>query len=160
MYDRIPTLIIEGSGLMRATSSGPGIPRLMFKALMALMVATAWGALGYGLVFSRPDVEAWDDLEAGGRFALNFTVYLPYLVLSLPLAAVTIVSLFPRPDRMFPLAAAMGLTGVFAVWLLANGSLLVAEPELATYALGGLGLAAAAVVPLLSAHEVKAHPSG
>ena len=28
----------------------------MFKALTALMVAAAWGALGYGLVFSRPDV--------------------------------------------------------------------------------------------------------
>ena len=128
----------------------------MFKALTALMVATAWGTLGYGLVFSRPDTAAWDELEAGGRFALNFLFYLPYFALSLPLAAVTIVSLFPRPDRMFPLAGAMGLTGLFALWLLADDSLLGAEPELATYALGGLGLAAAATVPLLSAHKLKA----
>jgi hypothetical protein len=143
---------------MRATSSTPGALRRMFKALTALMVAAAWGALGYGLVFSLPDVNAWGELEAGGRFGINVFVYLPYYALSLPLGAVAIVSLFPRPDRMFPLAGAMGLTGLFVFWIFANDLLLVAQPELARYAIVGLGLAAAATVPLLTAHHLKAHP--
>jgi hypothetical protein len=131
----------------------------MFKPLTALMVATAWGALGYGLVFSRPDIRAWGELEAGGRFGMNLLVCLPYCVLSLPLVAVAIVSLFPRPDRMFPLAGAMGLTGLFGLWILANDLLLVTQPELATYAIVGLGLTAAATVPLLTAHHLKPHPA-
>ncbi|TCC52150.1 hypothetical protein E0H73_40150 [Kribbella pittospori] len=144
---------------MRATSSTPGVFRLIFKVLTALMVATAWSVLGYGLVFSRPDIRAWGELEAAGRFGMNFFVYMPYYALSLPLVAVAIVSLFPRPDRMFPLAGAMGLTGLFAVWILANKLLLVAQPELARYAIVGLGLTAAATVPLLTAHHLKAHPA-
>jgi hypothetical protein len=144
---------------MRATSSTPGALRRMFKALTALMVAAAWAALGCGLVLSRPDVSAWGELEAGGRFGINLSVYLPYYVLSLPLVAVAIVSLLPRPDRMFPLAGAMGLAGLFALWIFANDLLLVAQPELATYAIVGLGLTAAATVTLLTAHRLKAHPA-
>lgn len=127
----------------------------MFKTLTALMVAAAWGALGYGLVFSRPDVVAWAELEAGGRFGINLFVYLPYYALSLPLVAVVIVSFFPRPDRMFPLAGAMGLTGLFAFWIFANDLLLVAQPELATSVIVGLSLTAAATVTLLTAHHLK-----
>ena len=122
-------------------------------------MAAAWGALGYGLVFSRPDIRAWGELEAGGRFGMNLFVYLPYCALSLPLAAVAIVSLFRRPDRMFPLAGAMGLTGLFAFWIRANDLLLVAQPELATYATVALGLTAAAALPLLTAHHLKARPA-
>jgi hypothetical protein len=144
---------------MRAGSSTPGSFRRTFKAATGLIVAAAWGALGYGLVFSRPDVHAWDELEAGGRFGINLFVYLPHYALSVPLVAVVIVSLFPRPDRMFPLAGAMGLTGLFALWIFANDLLLVAQPELATYATVGLGLTAAATVTLLTAHHLKAHPA-
>jgi hypothetical protein len=60
---------------------------------------------------------------------------------------------------MLPLAGAMGLTGLFALWILADDALLVAQPELATYAMGGLVLTAAAIVPLLTAHHLKAHPA-
>ena len=131
---------------MRAGSSTPGTVRLMFRAFTALMVAAAWGALGYGLVFSRPDVNAWGELEAGGRLGINIFVYLPYYALSVPVVAVVIVSLLPRPDRMFPLAGAMGLTGLLVLWIFANELLLVAQPELATYAIVGLGLTGAATV--------------
>jgi hypothetical protein len=131
----------------------------MFKALTALIAAAAWGGLGYGLVFSRPDVSAWGDLEAGGRFGINLSVYLPYYALSLPLVAVAIVSLFPRPDRLFPLAGVIGLTGLFAFWIFANDLLLIAQPELATYATVGLGLTAAAIATLLTAHHLKARPA-
>jgi hypothetical protein len=131
----------------------------MFKALTALIAAAAWGALGYGLVFSRPDVSAWGELEAGGRFGINLSVYLPYYALSLPLVVVAIVGLFPRPDRLFPLAGVIGLTGLFALWIFANDLLLVAQPELATYATVGLGLTAAAIATLLTAHHLKARPA-
>ena len=144
---------------MRARSSAPGTLRLVFKALTALMVATAWGVLGYGLVLSQPDISAWGELEAGGRFGMNLSVYVPYYVPSLPLVAVAIVSLFPRPNRMFPLAGAMGLTGLFACWIFANEDLVVAQPELPGYAIAGLGLTAAAIIPLLAAHRLKALPT-
>jgi hypothetical protein len=117
------------------------------------------GCAGYGLVFSRPDVDAWGELEAGGRFGINLFVYLPYYALNVPLVAVVIVSLFPRRDRLFPLAGAIGLTGLFAFWIFANDLRLVAQPELATYAVVGLGLTAAATVTLLTAHRLKAHPA-
>lgn len=141
---------------MRVKSSAPGALRRRFKALTAVMVAAAWGALGYGLIFSRSDMDAWGELEAGGRFGINLAVYLPFYALSLPLVAVVIVSLFPRPDRMFPLAGAMALTGLFAFWVLANDLLVAVQPDLATYAVAGLGLPAAATVSLLTAHRLKA----
>ncbi|TCC54255.1 hypothetical protein E0H73_39590 [Kribbella pittospori] len=106
--------------------------------------------------FSRPDIRAWGELGVGGRFGVNLFIYLPYYALALPLVVVAIVSLVPRPDRMFPLAGAMGLIGLFAFWILANDGLLVAQPELATYTVVGLGVAAAAIVPLLTAHHLRA----
>jgi hypothetical protein len=144
---------------MRERSSKPGVFRRTFKALTALMVAAAWGALGYGLVYSPSDVKVWHDLDAGGRFGISLSVYLPYYALSLPLVAVAIVSFFPRPDRMFPLAGAIGLTGLFAYSIFANDLLLQAQPELARYATVGLGLTAAATVTLLTAHRLKAYPA-
>ncbi len=140
---------------MRATSSMPTPPRLLCKALTALMVAAAWGALGYGLEFSTPNIQYWHDLEAGGRFGINLLYYLPYLMLSLPLAAVLIAGFLPQPDRMFPLAGAMGLTALFTLWVLANDQLLAAQPELDTYASAGLAFNAAGTLPLLTAHYFK-----
>ncbi|MGY2126628.1 hypothetical protein ACW9HJ_34750 [Nocardia gipuzkoensis] len=50
-------------------------------------LAAAWLAIGLGL-FSGPGA----DLEAGGRFAANFTVYWPFLFVISPVLVVR----FPR----------------------------------------------------------------
>jgi hypothetical protein len=92
----------------------------------ALTVAAAWGALGYGLYFTTPDEQAWDDLEAGGRFAANFAVYLPYLALTLPVAAAVIYGSLARLNRLSPLWVITVAIAPFTIWVITRDYLLAA----------------------------------
>ncbi|MBF6078128.1 hypothetical protein ACWEPH_17565 [Nocardia beijingensis] len=76
-------------------------------------LAAAWLAIGLGL-FSGPG----EDLEAGGRFAANFTVYWPFLFVISPVLAVTgIFGLLPY--RFAPGGTIAGgmIASFFAQWV-------------------------------------------
>ncbi|MEU8217967.1 hypothetical protein AB0C47_19580 [Micromonospora taraxaci] len=100
--------------------------------LAACAVAGAWAALGYGLLFSPGDAQEWGDLEAGGRFAVNIFVYLPYYAMSLAVAVVFVCGLWGKPDVLWPLAATTAGIGLFAYWVSAQYYLLPAQPQLVT----------------------------
>ncbi|MFC4020927.1 hypothetical protein ACFOW4_23685 [Micromonospora sp. GCM10011542] len=135
---------------MRISLSGFGARR-GWRGLAASMVAAAWGALGYGLIFSSHNQQAWGDLEAGGRFAANLTVYLPYYVLTLPIAAVVVLGLLGTRDLLYPLAAAAVAVALFALWVSAQDYLFDAQPQLLTSLAGCLGAEALAVLALTGA---------
>ncbi|WP_253781754.1 hypothetical protein [Nocardia amikacinitolerans] len=76
-------------------------------------LAAAWLAIGLGL-FSGPEA----DLEAGGRFAANFTVYWPFLFVISPVLVVTgIFGLLPY--RFAPGGTIAGgmIASFFAQWV-------------------------------------------
>ncbi len=123
------------------------------------MVAVAWGALGYGLIFSPHNQQAWGDLEAGGRFAANFTVYLPYYALTLPIAAVVILGLLGRQNLRYPLVATTVAIALFAWWVAAQGLLFDAQPQLFA-SLAGCLIAEAVAVLALARARVMAEPPG
>ncbi|MEU0153865.1 hypothetical protein [Micromonospora fulviviridis] len=125
--------------------------RYVWRGLAASMVAVAWGTLGYGLLFSRHDQQAWDDLEAGGRLAANLTVYLPYLALALPVAVVVVLGLLPAPHLLSPLLAATVGIALFVWWVTAQGYLFDAQPRLAACLVGSLTADAGAVGALTAA---------
>jgi hypothetical protein len=104
--------------------------RRSWQKSAAALVAVAWAAIGYGLFFSAPDRQAWDDLEAGGRFAVNVTVYLPYLALTLLLLVVVLLGLLNSSDLVWlPATTAVGIAS-FAWWVASHGLLLEAQPQL------------------------------
>ena len=144
----------------------------LWRALTGLALAAAWTALTYGLHFSTSDPQAWDDLEAGGRFAANFSVYWPHFFMSLVVATVVIIAMLPVPTRLPPQRARIRATRVvitlvvtllvvalFASWVLSQQYLiepsqdypLVPQPELAAYARLCRTIDAVAVVPLTGA---------
>lgn len=95
------------------------------------MVAVAWAMLGYGLLFSEHDLQAWDDLEAGGRFAANLAVYLPYLGLTPAIAAVVILGLLrPSTPLSVLVATAVVVIALFAWWVAVQDYLFPAQPQL------------------------------
>ncbi|TYB40009.1 hypothetical protein FXF50_05695 [Micromonospora sp. AP08] len=99
-------------------------------------MAVAWGTLGYGLFLSHPDQQAWDDLEAGGRFAANLFVYLPYLALTLPVAVVVVLGLLPASRLLSPLLATAVGIAVFVWWVAVQDYLFDAQPQLSACLVG------------------------
>ncbi|MER7419818.1 hypothetical protein ABT346_24065 [Micromonospora peucetia] len=123
------------------------------------MVAVAWGTLGYGLIFSPHDQQTWADLEAGGRFAANVTVYVPYYALTLPIAVVVILGLLGTQNLLYPLVATTAVIALFALWVAAQGYLFDAQPQLFV-SLAGCLIAEAVAVRALAGAWVKAEPPG
>ncbi|MGN9777532.1 hypothetical protein ACTMS0_17455 [Micromonospora sp. H33] len=132
--------------------------RRAWRRLAASMVAVAWAALGYGLIFSPHNQQAWGDLEAGGRFAANFAVYLPYHALTLPIAVVVLRGLLGRQDLLYPLIATTVAIALFALWVAAQGYLFDAQPQLLA-SLAGCLIAEAVAVGALAGVWRKAEPA-
>lgn len=126
--------------------STPGfVVRYAWRGLAASLLAVAWGTLGYGLFLSRPDQQAWDDLEAGGRFAANFVVYLPYLTLTLPVAVVVVLGLLPASRLLSPLLATAVGIALFVWWVTVQDYLLNAQPQLSACLVGCVAADAVAI---------------
>lgn len=102
----------------------------VFRALSAILVAAAWASLGYGLIYSPSNQEAWDQLDAGGRFALNFDVYLPFFALTVPVVIVVVLGLLRVPTALSPLALTVVVVVLFAWWVTTQDFLLTAKPHL------------------------------
>lgn len=136
--------------------STPGFAvRYAWRGLAASLVAVAWGTLGYGLFLSRPDQQAWDDLEAGGRFAANLVVYLPYLALTLPVAVVVVLGLLPASRLLSPLLATTMGIALFVWWVTVQDYLFDAQPQLSA-CLAGCVVADVGAVGALTAAWVRA----
>jgi hypothetical protein len=128
----------------------------ILRTLASLAVAAGWATLGYGMWFSPPDREAWGELEAGGRFALNFSAYAPYALLSLVVAVVVVLGLLPQPGWLSALAGMVALTALFTGWVLNRPGLLDVQPQLAGYAVLTLVIDAAALLFLVPAGRLSA----
>ncbi|MDO3702044.1 hypothetical protein Q3W71_10185 [Micromonospora sp. C28SCA-DRY-2] len=122
------------------------------------MVAAAWGVLGYGLIFSAHDQQAWGELEAGGRFAVNLLVYLPYYALTLPIAVVVTLGLLRKPDLLSPLAATAAAIALFVWWVADQGSLFDPQPQLSAALMWCVIADAAAAGALAGAWVMAARP--
>ena len=132
--------------------STPGFAvRYAWRGLAASLVAVAWGTLGYGLFLSRPDQQAWDDLEAGGRFAANLFVYLPYLALTLPVAVVVVLGLLPGARLLSPLVATTVGIALFVWWVTVQDYLFAAQPQLSACLVGCVAAAVGALGALTAA---------
>ncbi|GGR76755.1 hypothetical protein GCM10010169_21160 [Micromonospora fulviviridis] len=125
--------------------------RYAWRGLAASMVAVAWGTLGYGLFLSPHDQQAWDGLEAGGRFAANLSVYLPYLALTLPVAVVVVLGLLPAPRLLSPLLATTVGIALFVWWVTVQDYLFDAQPQLSACLVGCVAADAGAVGALTAA---------
>lgn len=140
--------------------STPGFAvRYACRGLAASLVAVAWGTLGYGLFLSHPDQRAWDDLEAGGRFAANLFVYLPYLALTLPVAVVVVLGLLPGA-RLSPLVATTVGIPLFAWWATVQDYLFAAQPQLSACLAGCVAADVGAVGALTAAWVLAARQPG
>ncbi|MGC4895371.1 hypothetical protein [Micromonospora sp. DT31] len=125
----------------------------VWQAVAACAVAAAWVVLGYGLRFSRPDPEGWDQFEAGGRFGLFFLIYLPFYLLTLAVAAVVVLALVsgrsPLPGTLTAVVLGVAL---FECWVALVGyPLFDAQPHLfasLTWSLVADGVALLALVGL------------
>ncbi|MFG1658473.1 hypothetical protein ACGFIY_18300 [Micromonospora chersina] len=141
--------------------STPGFAvRYAWRGLAASLAAVAWGTLGYGLFLSRPDQQAWDDLEAGGRFAANFSVYLPYLALTLPVAVVVVLGLLPGARMLSPLVATTVGIALFVWWVTVQDYLFDAQPQLSVCLVGCAAAAVGAVGALTAAWVLAGRQPG
>lgn len=113
-------------------------------------MAGAWAALGYGLLLSAPNQQEWHDLEAGGRFAANLAVYLPYYILTLPVAIAVVLGLLWMHG---PTSTLLTLTSItiagFVYWITVHDVILEAQPQLGTSIKWCIAADIAAVVALL-----------
>lgn len=89
-----------------------------FKVGAALGLAGAWVTLGYGLFGTAVDREYAEELEAGGRFGVNFALYWPYYLLTLPVLGVAVLGLLRRPTTLVLIAVALAVDVLFATWIL------------------------------------------
>jgi hypothetical protein len=89
-----------------------------WQVLAALLLVFAWGRLCWGLLGLTPSHDPLVDLEAGGGFAATVLVYLPGLLLTIALAGVVLVALFPRPASAIALIAAAQVVVGFNVYFL------------------------------------------
>ncbi len=114
-------------------------------------MAGAWATLGYGLLLSAPNQQEWHDLEAGGRFAANLAVYLPYYILTLPVAIAVILGLLWMHG---PTSTLLTLTSItiagFVYWITVHDVILVAQPQLGTSIKWCIAADIAAVVALFT----------
>ncbi|MFD6565198.1 hypothetical protein [Micromonospora profundi] len=107
--------------------------------------------LGYGLRFSRPDREAWGELEAGGRFGAFILIYLPFYFLALVLAVVVVLALVSTRGWLSGLltTAAVGVA-LFACWVALIGTpLFEAQPHLLASLIWSLAADGVAFVALV-----------
>ncbi|MFE3224522.1 hypothetical protein [Nocardia sp. NPDC059228] len=101
---------------------------VQFVAVGAL--AVAWAAIAFGL-YSESGADPRFELEAGGHFAANLTVYWPFLLVISPLLAVT--ALFGlMPYRFAPGGTIVGgiVASLFAQWVGTELYLSDYKPEL------------------------------
>ncbi len=107
--------------------------------------------LGYGLLLSTPDPEAWQELEAGGRFSATLAVYLPYFALTLPIAVAVALGLFWRHRLASALLTLTTVTTAgFAYWTTVHDFLLDAQPQLMTLVKLCIAVDIAAVLALFA----------
>ncbi len=90
----------------------------LFRIGAALAVLGAWTTLGYGLFGTAVDREFASELDAGGRFGVNFALYWPFYFLTLPVLAMSALALARRQARLLPPCAALTLSVVFATWMM------------------------------------------
>ena len=133
----------------------PTRPELASRGASAVLACTAWAALTAGLFSGRFDSRAADDLEAGGRFAVNFSLYLPFLALSLVVVTTAVLSLLPMPRTLLPLVVLDVLALTFSLWTLQFQDLYGARPDLPGRALTASGLALLAFLPLTIALSAR-----
>ncbi|WP_344690481.1 hypothetical protein [Blastococcus jejuensis] len=131
---------------------------VLLKALAALAVGAAWATLGRGLLAGPHDGRVWDDLDAGGRFAVNLTYYLPYLLLSIAVAIVVVAGLLPRSWPLVSLAGTVGLVVLADAYVLSSGVLRDAQPQLLRHCLLSSGVALLAGVALVAARTLRTAP--
>jgi hypothetical protein len=119
--------------------------RYGLQAVASVLLAAAWCLLGVGLLLSTPSPDPLLDLEAGGAFAANFTVYFPYFGLSVAVVVVVITGLLPRrPAAAWWVLACVGGVAAFAAWVAAQSYLTAYLPELWGWLVRCLWLSAAA----------------
>jgi hypothetical protein len=131
---------------------------VLLKAFAALAVGGAWATLGLGLLAGPHDARVWGDLEAGGRFALNVTYYLPYLLLSVAVAAVVVAGLLPRSWPLASLALAAGVVVLADAYVVSSGVLRDAQPQLLAHCLVSTGVAVLAGIAVAAAWTLRTAP--
>jgi len=114
-----------------------------------LLACSAWAVLAIGLFADPVDERASGELEAGGRFAINIALYLPYLFLSAAVVLAAVLSVLPRPGTTAPAVILVVVTTAFSLWTLWFQDLYGARPDLPGRALVALGFSLAAVLPLV-----------
>ncbi|MFD4324907.1 hypothetical protein ACFWQC_09740 [Nocardioides sp. NPDC058538] len=147
----------EFSGVMDpgASPNRSGDPGRGLRAVAALPLAMAWGALIRGLYFLTPTSDPMLDLEAGHGFAVTVDVYLPSMLLGC-LVLVGIPLMFLNGvGTVMGIISAVG-TGLFAVWVARSDQLLNYLPGLGTALLITGALSALALMLVLGAVGLNA----
>ena len=104
----------------------------LLKVTSALGLLAGWLCLGNGIWFADYDEVAGGNLEAGGRFAMNFSIVLPYLGLSVIIALVFVLSLGSRPRTALPVLLALAVAFGFSIHVLGSDEYFAAFPDLET----------------------------
>ncbi|EAP97018.1 hypothetical protein JNB_20448 [Janibacter sp. HTCC2649] len=81
-----------------------------------MLLAAACAALVWGLFGSAISPDPVDDLEGGGGFAATFTVFAPFVLLSLACAVVVLVALASGRGRIAVLVASLVMLA-FAIYV-------------------------------------------
>ena len=108
-------------------------PEYLLKGTSALFGCAAWLALGIGLHNHTVDRWAMDELEAGGRAATGFFLYLPFYFLTPVVAIAVAISLVRRGWTSGPLVAMVGTVLATSAWAMLWGDLWGARPDLPDY---------------------------
>ena len=106
------------------------LPEYLLKGTSALFACAAWLALGIGLHNHTVNRYALGELEAGGRAATGFFLYLPFYFLTPVVAIAAALSLLPRVWTSGPLIAMVGTALAISVWTMLWGDLWGARPDL------------------------------
>ncbi len=124
------------------------------KVAGLLLLVAAWGVVLRGLFLLPPSTDPALDLEAGPAFAVNFSVYLPALVLCILLLVALPVSVGTR--RGAPVGVAAGFAvGIFALWVLTQRSLLGYFPGLRAALWLAIGLVCAGLLAYSMAYALQ-----
>jgi hypothetical protein len=117
-----------------------------------------WALILCGLR-ATPDAHVWDDLEAGGRFALTIDTAVPFFFVTLYCGTLVLVGLVSRFGAVCLIAAAP--IGFLFAWYLAGSTSAAVLPELQPQAQTAMALAAVAlvlgVVAEIAHHRAERH---
>ncbi|WP_223874680.1 hypothetical protein [Salinispora oceanensis] len=117
----------------------------------ASLVAAAWATLGYGLLPFASNMQAWGELEAGGRLTANLTIYLPYFALTPPVSVAVALGLCWRHSLASALLTLTAITiAGFAYWTTLQDFFLEAQPQLRTSAVWCIAVDIAAFLALFA----------